>query len=175
VRLLRVKPEFALKRLPGGRIHIGSEQSGTATVIDDPTGAVWTLLQAMDGTLTADGIADMVTQRHPSEPRAAVKAAIAALIEAGFVEAGYVDDRAELAPRTPPAPEPPRQPRRYDAPVLGSPYPVNSWNDNHERPRQAREQRRPGEPGRRADPFRERVSRQDVTIPSPWFRQYPAL
>jgi hypothetical protein len=86
VRLLRVKPEHALYRLPGGRIQIGEQSLGTAAEIEDPTGCVWTLLRTMDGPRPPNEIVDQVTQRHPDESPLAVKAAIAALMEAGYVE-----------------------------------------------------------------------------------------
>ena len=86
MRLLRVKPEHALYRLPGGQIHIGEQSLGAVAEIEDPTGCVWTLLRAMDGSRDAAEIVDHVTQRHPGESPVAVKAAIAALMEAGYVE-----------------------------------------------------------------------------------------
>jgi hypothetical protein len=155
VRLLRVKPEHALYRLPGGRIQIGEQSLGTAAEIEDPTGCVWTLLRAMDGSRGPNEIVDQVTRRHPSEPPVAVQAAIAALLEAG-----YVEDCGAPDPHDSPGRDRLGRPRRHDAPVTGRPHPANSRNENHERARQAGEQRGTDERRRITDPFRDRPGRR---------------
>jgi hypothetical protein len=155
VRLLRVKPEHAVYRLPGGRIQIGEQSLGTAAEIEDPTGCVWSLLRAMDGPRGTDEIVDRVTERHPGESPLAVKAAIAALMEAGYVEdcggPGAHDSRV---------PDRLGRPRRDDDPVLGRPQAANSGNENHERAWQAGEQRGADERRRVTDPFRDRPGRR---------------
>lgn len=99
MRLPRFKPEHDPYRLPGGRIRIGRECFGIAAEIEDPAGAVWTLIQTMDGSLSADDIVARVTERHPVETEEAVRAAIEALIESGYVEDCGAPDPPELTER----------------------------------------------------------------------------
>jgi molybdopterin-synthase adenylyltransferase len=99
MKLPRVKPEHAPYRRPDGQIHVGGQCFGVAAEIEDPTGAVWTLILAMDGSRGTDELVEHVTQRHPGESPAAVQAAIAALIESGYVEDRGAPDPPELSER----------------------------------------------------------------------------
>jgi molybdopterin-synthase adenylyltransferase len=99
MKLPRVKPEHAPYRKPDGRIHVGGQCFGVAAEIADPTGSVWTLILAMDGSRGSDEIVEHVTQRHPGESPEAVQAAITALIESGYVEDCGAPDPPELSER----------------------------------------------------------------------------
>lgn len=94
LRRPRIKPEHRAYRTIDGNVRIGSVVYGIGAEIQDPDGWIWTLCEAMDGTRTARGITCAVTARHPAVPAAAVRAAMAELREAGFV-----DDAAERPPR----------------------------------------------------------------------------
>jgi molybdopterin-synthase adenylyltransferase len=86
MRLPRVKPEMDPFRTSAGTIRIGQYCYGIAAEMDDPTGSVWALLDAMDGSRNIDEIVARVTELHPGESPDAVRAAIGDLIEAGYVE-----------------------------------------------------------------------------------------
>jgi molybdopterin-synthase adenylyltransferase len=86
MELPRVKPEHAPYRLPGGRIRLGGLSYGIAAEVGDPTGSVWTLLRTMDGTRSPAEVVARVVERHPAEPAESVWAAVAAFVEAGYVE-----------------------------------------------------------------------------------------
>jgi len=95
----RVKPEHAAYRIAGNRVRIGGLSFGIAAEVEDPTGAVWTLLQAMDGSRSADEIVDMVASRHPGETRQSLTDAIETFVESGYVEDWGAPDPAELTSR----------------------------------------------------------------------------
>lgn len=89
----RVKPEVKPFRLTNGAIRIGGLVYGVAAEIDDPTGAVWSLLQAMDGTRNVDDIVHLVRTRFPDEDPLTIRGAISQLCESG-----YLEDAAARAP-----------------------------------------------------------------------------
>lgn len=99
MRLPRIKPEHAPYRLTGGRIRIGGQCFGIAAEIEDPTGSVWTLMEAMDGSRSAEEIVARVTGRHRGESAEAADAAITALIASGYVEDCGAPDPPELTQR----------------------------------------------------------------------------
>lgn len=59
---------------------------GIAAEIEDPAGWVWTLLESMDGTRTPAAVVDRVVRVHPAVPAETVRAGLAQLIGAGYVE-----------------------------------------------------------------------------------------
>ncbi|MGH3763222.1 HesA/MoeB/ThiF family protein [Actinophytocola sp.] len=89
----RVKPEAKPLRLTNGAIRIGGLVYGVAAEIDDPTGAVWSLLQAMDGTRGVDDIMRLMHDRFPDEDPPTIRDAISQLCESG-----YLEDAAAQAP-----------------------------------------------------------------------------
>ena len=50
----RIKPEHAPNRISAGRIRLGGHTYGVAAEVADPSGAVWTLLESMDGSRDAE-------------------------------------------------------------------------------------------------------------------------
>jgi molybdopterin/thiamine biosynthesis adenylyltransferase len=89
----RIKPEHGLYRTPEGRVRVGGTVYGIAAEVDDPTGAVWTMLSAADGTRYLDEIVQSVQHAHPGEPPARVAAAVEQ-----FAAAGYLDNAAAPTP-----------------------------------------------------------------------------
>ena len=89
----RIKPEHRPYRTVDGNVRIGSVIYGIGAEVADPDGWVWTLTQTMDGSRTADRIAAEVVARHPGLGPDTVRAAMADLREAG-----YVDDAAAPLP-----------------------------------------------------------------------------
>jgi molybdopterin/thiamine biosynthesis adenylyltransferase len=61
--------------------------------VEDPTGAVWTLLEAMNGECTDQEVIEYVLARHPDESPSAVRDALDT-----FASSGYVEDTAAAAP-----------------------------------------------------------------------------
>jgi bacteriocin biosynthesis cyclodehydratase domain-containing protein len=78
---------------------------GIAAEVEDATGAVWTLLESMDGTRSVDEIVHRIVHLHPEIPSHVARAGIY-----DFIESGHVEDAA--------GPEPPeltaRDKARYD-------------------------------------------------------------
>jgi molybdopterin/thiamine biosynthesis adenylyltransferase len=99
LHLPRVKPEHDAKRMADGSIRLGRRCVGIAAELEDPTGAVWILIEAMDGSRTADEIAALVAREHPGEAPELVRAAIADLIGSGYVEDCGGPGPAELTER----------------------------------------------------------------------------
>lgn len=101
----RVKPEHAPFRISGGKIRIGGISYGIAAEVEDPTGAIWTLLESMNGERDVEQIVSRVLAVHPGESKAAVRNAVKT-----FVDSGYIEDLA--------APDPEvlteREKERYD-------------------------------------------------------------
>lgn len=95
----RIKPEHGPIRLSGNRIRLGGSVYGIGAEVVDRTGAVWTLLGAMDGTRTVDQIVDAVTAVHPDERPDAVRAAVGLFVEAGHVEDATAEVPAVLTDR----------------------------------------------------------------------------
>jgi len=89
----RVKPEHRPIQVAGNRIRIGGTVYGIAGEVDDPTGSVWTLLNAMDGSRSVEAVVAAVVEAHPGERPAAVRAAVEL-----FVESGHVYDAAGTDP-----------------------------------------------------------------------------
>ena len=82
----RVKPEHRPTRVGGNRIRLGGLVYGVGAEVEDPGGAVWTLLQAMDGSRTIDEVVGHVVDAHPHERAAAVRSVLHRLVAAGHVE-----------------------------------------------------------------------------------------
>jgi molybdopterin/thiamine biosynthesis adenylyltransferase len=95
----QVKPEHLPSRIAGGRIRIGGASYGIAAEIDDPSGSVWTLLESMDGTRSAEEVVARVRRSHPQEPEADVHDAIEALAQAGHLEDADAPDPQDLTDR----------------------------------------------------------------------------
>ncbi|MBY8871437.1 ThiF family adenylyltransferase [Micromonospora sp. PLK6-60] len=98
MRRPRVKPEHHPYRVDGG-VRIGGPTYGIAAEVADPSGAVWTLLQAMDGTRGVDRIVRRVRDAHPAESPEAIRAALARFVESGYVEDAGAPDPPELTER----------------------------------------------------------------------------
>ena len=99
LRRPRIKPEHRAYRTVDGNVRIGSVIYGIGAEVQDPDGWVWTLTQMMDGTRTAEQVAEGVTLRHPAVPLGDVWSAMADLREAGFVEDADAPLPAGLLPR----------------------------------------------------------------------------
>jgi molybdopterin-synthase adenylyltransferase len=82
-----------------GSIRLGRRCFGIAAEIEDPAGSIWTLIEAMDGSRTAEEIVAVVARQHPGEAPELVRAAIADLIGSGYVEDCGEPDPAELTER----------------------------------------------------------------------------
>lgn len=101
----RVKPEHGIFRTSSGQVRIGGTVYGVAAEVDDPTGAVWSLLSAADGTRTIEEIVAHVVAAHAD---ANVRTTTAAVHQ--FIDGGYLDNAAAEAP-----PQlGPREQERYD-------------------------------------------------------------
>jgi molybdopterin/thiamine biosynthesis adenylyltransferase len=98
-RRLSVKPEHRPTQVSGNRIRIGSFVYGIAGEIDDKTGAVWTLLSAMDGTRTDDELVAAVLTAHPQEKPDVVRAAVDVFAQSGHVEDVSLADPVDLTER----------------------------------------------------------------------------
>lgn len=95
----RVKPEHAPYRLGDGRIRIGGVSYGIAGEVADPTGSVWSLLQAMDGSRTIDEIVERVLELHPDESPEDVRAGISSFVGSGYLEEMGTSDPVDLTER----------------------------------------------------------------------------
>jgi molybdopterin/thiamine biosynthesis adenylyltransferase len=82
----RIKPEHLPYRISDSRIRIGGSVYGIAAEIKDPTGAIWALLESLDGSRSVEAIVDYVRARNPDEAASDIHSALAVLIEAGHVE-----------------------------------------------------------------------------------------
>jgi molybdopterin/thiamine biosynthesis adenylyltransferase len=89
----RIKPEHGLYRTPDGRIRIGGTAYGIAAEVEDRTGAIWTMLNAADGTRTTEEVVHHVVDEHPSEQAGHVAAALEQ-----FADAGYLDNAGAGTP-----------------------------------------------------------------------------
>lgn len=58
-----IKPEHVPYRIADQRIRIGGVVYGIAAELHDPTGALWSLLEAMDGTRDVEQIAGVGLRR----------------------------------------------------------------------------------------------------------------
>jgi molybdopterin/thiamine biosynthesis adenylyltransferase len=90
-------------RATGDRVRIGGVVYGIAAEVVDRTGAVWTMLNAADGTRSIEQIVEVVRQTHPDETEQAVRAALLT-----FADAGYLEDAAAAEPLSA------RETARYD-------------------------------------------------------------
>jgi molybdopterin-synthase adenylyltransferase len=88
-----MKPELAPWRTDRGTIRLGGWVYGIAAEIGDPTGAVWTLITALDGTASQADVVARVLARHPAESPQSVRRCLQAL-----VASGYIEDAAEAVP-----------------------------------------------------------------------------
>jgi molybdopterin-synthase adenylyltransferase len=95
----RIKPEHTPYRVRDGRVRIGGTVYGIAAEVRDPTGSVWTLLEALDGSRSVDEVVAEVARRHPDESTADVRAAIDQFAAAGYVEDAGAPDPEELTAR----------------------------------------------------------------------------
>ncbi|MFI7577888.1 HesA/MoeB/ThiF family protein [Micromonospora sp. NPDC049497] len=92
----RIKPEHAPCRVADGRVRIGGPTYGVAAEVTDPSGAVWTLLESMDGSRDTDQIVRRVVAAHPTESTDGVRAALRRFVESGYVEDAGAPDPPEL-------------------------------------------------------------------------------
>ncbi|MFJ5122345.1 HesA/MoeB/ThiF family protein [Kitasatospora sp. NPDC088548] len=81
----RLRTEHQPTRRPDGRIQIGS-LPGLASILPDPDGWRWDLLQLLDGTLTTAEIVQTVTTEHPSVPAARIERLLSDLGRAGHLQ-----------------------------------------------------------------------------------------
>ncbi|MCX4744601.1 TOMM precursor leader peptide-binding protein [Kitasatospora sp. NBC_01287] len=82
----RIKPEHSGYRTVSGTVRLGSVIYGIGVEIDDPSGWVWTLVQAMDGGRTPDELGRLVAATHPEVTATEVVQAITDLQAAGHLE-----------------------------------------------------------------------------------------
>src|SRR5574342_615953 len=94
-----IKPEHVPYRIANQRIRIGGVVYGIAAELRDPTGALWSLLEAMDGTHSIDQVVALVRQAHPDCPAEAVRAWVDQLVASGYVEDAAAPDPADLTDR----------------------------------------------------------------------------
>ncbi|MER7671339.1 ThiF family adenylyltransferase [Kitasatospora sp. NPDC096128] len=81
----RLRTEHRPSIRPDGDLQIGS-LPGIASILPDPGGWRWTLLNLLDGTLTADQVVATVTTEHPATPAAAVRSLLADLARHGHLQ-----------------------------------------------------------------------------------------
>lgn len=87
MRYPRIKTVFPPLPLGDGVIRIGGVDHGLAAELhDDEAGHLWQLLQLLDGTRTPDAVVAAMQARAPALPAADVRAALAALAHAGYLE-----------------------------------------------------------------------------------------
>lgn len=89
----RIRPELVTEQLVDGRVRIGGTTYTVAGDIEDPTGAVWTLVQALDGTRPVEQLTAEVSAAHAGVSRDDIRAGLCAL-----ADAGYLDDAEEIVP-----------------------------------------------------------------------------
>ncbi|MEU3627505.1 dinucleotide-utilizing protein [Amycolatopsis coloradensis] len=82
----RIKNEHRPVRFGDGWIRIGGKVFGIAAELRDPDGAVWALLEGLDGTRTVDQVALDLARRFPSCSVEEATAAVEKLVELGYVE-----------------------------------------------------------------------------------------
>ncbi|HEU5107314.1 MAG TPA: ThiF family adenylyltransferase, partial [Micromonosporaceae bacterium] len=95
----RVKPEHTPYRINGDRIRIGGAVYGIAAELGDPTGAIGTLLDSLDGTRTVDAVVAAVRARHPDQTPADIRQAICQFVESGYLEDAEPDPPQALSAR----------------------------------------------------------------------------
>lgn len=95
----QVKPEHAPHRISGGKIRIGGVSYGIAAEIKDPSGAIWDLLSASDGTRSPDEIIDVVLRAHQGISEDTLRAALNKLLSSGYMENAEASDPPELTER----------------------------------------------------------------------------
>ncbi|MGW4828910.1 ThiF family adenylyltransferase [Amycolatopsis japonica] len=81
-----IKLEHRPVRYGENRIVIGGDVRGVGSVIDDPDGWVWALLESLDGTRTVDQLIADLVHRFPEHPAAEVREAIDDLHAAGYLQ-----------------------------------------------------------------------------------------
>ncbi|MFD5092525.1 ThiF family adenylyltransferase [Amycolatopsis thailandensis] len=82
----RIKNEHRPVRFGDGWIRIGGEVFGIAAELRDSDGAVWALLDLLDGTRTVSQVGADLADRFPDSCPDEVAAAIETLAELGYVE-----------------------------------------------------------------------------------------
>ncbi|MFG1923141.1 HesA/MoeB/ThiF family protein [Cryptosporangium sp. NPDC048952] len=92
----RIKPEHAPNRISDSRIRLGGHTYGVAAEVDDPSGAVWTLLESMDGNRDIEQIISRVRAVHPGESEESVRAGLGTFVGSGYVEDFGAPDPPEL-------------------------------------------------------------------------------
>ncbi|WP_410601186.1 ThiF family adenylyltransferase [Amycolatopsis sp. lyj-90] len=95
----RVKGEHRPVRFGDGWIRIGGKVFGIAAELRDPDGAVWALLEHLDGTRTIAQIAAELARRYPSHSFDEVSSAVERLVELGYVEDADEPECVELSSR----------------------------------------------------------------------------
>ena len=99
MRRPKIKLEHAPYRIGADRIRIGGMSFGIAAEVEDASGAVWTLLDSMDGTRSVDEIVRRVVELHPDVPSHVARAGIYDFIESGHVEDAGGPEPPELTAR----------------------------------------------------------------------------
>ncbi|MEC3979888.1 ThiF family adenylyltransferase [Amycolatopsis sp. H20-H5] len=93
----KIKNEHWPVRYGDDVVRIGGIVPGIAKNIPDPDGWVWALLGLLDGTRTVDQVVAELVHRFPAKPADEVHTEVRVdLVK--LVEAGYVEDAAELPP-----------------------------------------------------------------------------
>ncbi|MFY1576213.1 HesA/MoeB/ThiF family protein [Verrucosispora sp. WMMD703] len=99
MRRPRVKPEHAPYRIADGRIRIGGPTYGIAAEVADPSGAIWCLLESMDGSRSVAEIVRHVQTAHADQPSTDIRAALQLFVDSGYVEETDAPDPPELSAR----------------------------------------------------------------------------
>ncbi|WP_216214673.1 ThiF family adenylyltransferase [Amycolatopsis aidingensis] len=82
----RIKAEHCPARFGDGWLRIGGKVFGIAADLRDPDGAVWALLELLDGTRTVDQVIADLVHRFPGRAAGEIRADIEQLSELGYVE-----------------------------------------------------------------------------------------
>jgi molybdopterin/thiamine biosynthesis adenylyltransferase len=85
--------------LHGDRIRLGGSVYGIAAEVIDRSGAIWTMLNAADGTRSSQQIAEHVVSEHPQETSDTVLRGLDQFTSAGYLEDAAAPDPPELSPR----------------------------------------------------------------------------
>jgi molybdopterin/thiamine biosynthesis adenylyltransferase len=86
MRRPRIKPMHVPYVTVDGNIRIGSSVHGIGVEIEDPDGWIWTLIGALDGVRSPDGVVTAVTAAHSHLSGTTAAQAMQQLLDEGFVE-----------------------------------------------------------------------------------------
>ncbi|MDH5507274.1 MAG: HesA/MoeB/ThiF family protein [Anaerolineae bacterium] len=90
MKLPSIKKVHAPLKFKNNSIRIGTVHYGVGSEIQDDDGAIWQLLELMDGSRTHDQIIANFLQNNPDWDRDSIHQSIDTLIEGGFVEDGAI-------------------------------------------------------------------------------------